>query len=148
MPDPFIFAILLSFLTFSLAWYLTPHNAVQIFGFWEAGLWNLLKFSMQMCLVLVTGYALASSKPVVFLIKTIAIIPKNSGSAAAMVCLVSVLTGFINWGLAIVVGALLAREVAKACHLESQSSLSSARCGGLYRTQSGMEDSVVQHLLH
>ena len=117
MPDPFIFAILLSFLTFSLAWCLTPHNAVQIFGFWEAGLWNLLKFSMQMCLVLVTGYALASSKPVVFLIKTIAIIPKNSGSAAAMVCLVSVLTGFINWGLAIVVGALLAREVAKACHL-------------------------------
>ena len=81
MPDPFIFAILLSFLTFGLAWSLTPHDAVQIFGFWEAGLWNLLKFSMQMCLVLVTGYALASSKPVIFLVKTIANIPKNSASA-------------------------------------------------------------------
>ena len=118
MPDPFIFAILLSFLTFGLACWLTPHDAIQIFGFWEAGLWNLLKFSMQMCLVLVTGYALASSKPVIFLVKTISTIPKNSASAAAMVCLVSVLTGFINWGLAIVVGALLAREVAKACHLK------------------------------
>ena len=29
MPDPFIFAILLSFLTFGLAWWLTPHDAVQ-----------------------------------------------------------------------------------------------------------------------
>ncbi len=116
MPDPFIFAILLSFLTFGLAWWATPHNAVQIFEFWEAGLWNLLKFSMQMCLVLVTGYALASSKPVIFLVKKLATIPQNSAAAAAMVCLVSVLTGFINWGLAIVVGALLAKEVAKACY--------------------------------
>ena len=116
MPDPFIFAILLSFLTFGLAWWLTPHDAVQIFSFWEAGLWDLLKFSMQMCLVLVTGYALASSVPVIFLVKKLASIPKDSASAAAIVCLVSVLTGFINWGLAIVVGALLAKEVAKACY--------------------------------
>ncbi len=116
MPDPFIFAILLSFITFGLAWSLTPHDAVQIFSFWEAGLWDLLKFSMQMCLVLVTGYALASSVPVIFLVKKLASIPKDSASAAAIVCLVSVLTGFINWGLAIVVGALLAKEVAKACY--------------------------------
>ena len=117
MPDPFIFAILLSLLTYGLALWATPYNAVQILGFWEAGLWNLLKFSMQMCLVLVTGFALASSKPIIFLIKILSNIPRTASSAAAMVCLVSVLSGFINWGLAIVVGALLAKEVAKACHL-------------------------------
>ena len=116
MPDPFIFAILLSFLTFILAWLTTSHSVVELFGFWEKGLWDLLKFSMQMCLVLVTGFALASSGPILYLIKLLADIPQSSAAAAALVCLVSVITGFINWGLAIVVGALLAREVARACH--------------------------------
>lgn len=115
MPDPFVFAILLSFLTFALAWALTSHHPIELFGFWQQGLWDLLQFSMQMCLVLVTGYALASSAPILSLIRMLAGIPQSSAGAAAMVCLVSVLTGFINWGLAIVVGALLAREVARAC---------------------------------
>ncbi|MCH2162687.1 MAG: TIGR00366 family protein, partial [Phycisphaerales bacterium] len=78
------------------------------------GLWGLLAFSMQMALVLVTGYALAASKPIRAVIDGIASIPHSTTSGAMVIAFVAVFTGLINWGLALVVGALLARAVGRS----------------------------------
>ena len=74
-PDPFVVAILLTALTAAIAlvWgdYGTEKTgfsvrAAALLDAWrgEAGLWKLLAFSMQMCLILVTGHALAVTRPV------------------------------------------------------------------------------------
>jgi short-chain fatty acids transporter len=64
MPDPWLFAILLSFLTYILGLIFTKSGPFDMILHWHKGFWELLTFAMQMCLILVTGYALATS-PVV-----------------------------------------------------------------------------------
>jgi len=112
MPDPFLFAILLTFLTMILGLIFTESGPFDMLKHWNKGFWTLLTFSMQMCLILVTGYALATSKVVHAGIKRLADIPKTSGGAAALVTLVAIIAAYINWGLGLIVGALMAREVA------------------------------------
>ena len=63
---------------------------------------------------LVTGYALAASPPVRRAIDAIANLPKSGAGGAALVASVAVLAGLVNWGLALVVGALLARAVGRS----------------------------------
>lgn len=124
VPDPFVIAIGLTIVTIVLAWGVTGTSPDDLIGYWggrledgevlpkEMGLWRLLTFGMQMCLILVTGHALASSKPVRRLIGGLAGLPGSAKAAVAMTAAVSILFGLINWGLGLIVGALLAREVA------------------------------------
>jgi len=114
MPDPFIFAVLLTLLTFILAFALSDKSPVNLVTFWWDGMWANLTFGMQMCLILVTGSALATSRPVQFLIRELARIPRSGASAAGLVALATCVAGLIHWGLGAIVGAILAREVALA----------------------------------
>ena len=61
LPDPLIFAMLLTLLTFVIALWLTPQTPISMVKMWGDGFWNLLAFGMQMALIIVTGHALASS---------------------------------------------------------------------------------------
>jgi short-chain fatty acids transporter len=68
---------------------------------------------MQMTLILMTGYALAQTDLVDGILSWVASLPSTERGAAAMVPLVAAIASFIHWGLGLVVGALLARKVAK-----------------------------------
>jgi short-chain fatty acids transporter len=116
MPDPWLFAILLSFLTFILGLIFTKSGPFDMILHWYKGFWTLLAFAMQMCLVLVTGYSLATAPSVRKALDALARVPKSSSGAVYLVVLVVVIAGYINWGLGLVVGAIFAKEVAKACH--------------------------------
>jgi short-chain fatty acids transporter len=120
-PEPFVLAIILTFVTAlaALIWGRFPEGesgALALLDAWrmDSGLWKFLAFGMQMCLVLVTGHALASSPPVERAIARLASIPRSTSQAAAMVGLVACLTGLLNWGLCLIVGALLARKVGES----------------------------------
>jgi short-chain fatty acids transporter len=76
-------------------------------------MWNLLSFAMQMCLVLVTGHALAESPPVARFIRFLSHASQTPAQAAVLVALTAGLAAIINWGLGLIVGALLAREVGR-----------------------------------
>ncbi len=115
-PDPFVIAILLTLLTAALCLIFTESDwldVIDAFG-GDKGLWGLLPFTMQMCLVLVTGHALASSPPVAWMVQALARRPNSPAQAAALVALVAGACAVINWGLALIVGALMAREVGRA----------------------------------
>lgn len=116
MPDPFLFAVLLTFLTLILGVLFTKSGPFDMLKHWNKGFWTLLAFSMQMCLILVTGYALATTKAVRSIIDALADLPKTGGAAAALICFVAILAAYINWGLGLIVGALMAREVAVRGH--------------------------------
>ncbi len=128
-PDPFVLAILLTFLTLTLAALLTPatlHDAVRFWSSsakmdvngapYSAGIWNagLLRFAMQMCLILVTGHALASSPPIARIIRRLADLPRNGAQAVFLVGITATSLAVLNWGLGLIAGALIARDVARS----------------------------------
>jgi short-chain fatty acids transporter len=113
MPDPMIFAILLTFLTYILGIIFTKHGPFQMILDWYKGFWTLLSFAMQMCVILVTGYALATTPVIQRFLRWLAGIPKSSAGAAFLVAITAVIAGLINWGLGLIVGAILALEVAR-----------------------------------
>ncbi len=113
LPDAFIFCIILSIIVFTAAMPVTGMSFIDVSNAWGNGVWSLLGFSMQMALVLVLGTAFASAKPIKRIIQNLAQIPKTATGAITFVTLVSMICCFINWGFGLVVGALLAKEVAK-----------------------------------
>ncbi|MCB2294756.1 TIGR00366 family protein [Clostridium algoriphilum] len=113
LPDPFIFAVLLTFFVLILGVLLTGQTPLAMTVHWSKGLWTLLAFSMQMALVLVTGHALANAPSFKKGLKTLAKIPNSPTQAIILVTLISTVACWINWGFGLVIGAIFAKELAK-----------------------------------
>jgi short-chain fatty acids transporter len=115
-PDPFVLAVGLTLVVFLLAAVVEGQGPVEIIAAWQGdtGFFSLLAFTMQMVLILVTGHALASAPRIRAALSRIARIPKSGAQAAFLVAFVAILTSILNWGLGLVVGAILAREVGKS----------------------------------
>jgi len=120
MPDPMIFAILLTLLTYILGLIFTKTTWFGMILDWYKGFWVLLKFGMQMCVILVTGYALATTPPIQKFLRWLAGLPKTTAGAAILVAIVAVIAGFINWGLGLIVGAIFALEVGRQGYLNNR----------------------------
>ena len=119
LPDPFLFAIILTIVVFIAAMIGTGMGPIDMIWAWggqgdtKLGMWNLLAFSMQMALVLVLGSALASAKICKKILGAIASLAKNKMSAIVVTTAVSTICSWLNWGFGLIVGALLAKEIAK-----------------------------------
>lgn len=113
LPDPFLFVLILTIAVFLLGLFLTPSTPINMVTYWGEGFWDLLEFAMQMVLVLVTGYVLASSPFFNRLLKRTASIAKTPGQAIVLVTIVALTASWINWGFGLVIGALFAKELAR-----------------------------------
>lgn len=113
LPDPFLFAVILTFIVYLLGISLTDSGPMQMVQHWVGGFWNLLAFSMQMVLVLVTGYVLASTPIIKRFLGIVAGLAKTPGQGIMLVGFVSTIASWINWGFGLVIGALVAKEVAR-----------------------------------
>jgi short-chain fatty acids transporter len=113
IPDPYLYALLLTFITAAAALIWTPSTPDTIVTAWYDGIWAILAFAMQMALILSTGVALAEAPQVKRLLQRIASIPSHQGAAAVTVFLAGAFASWLNWGFGLVAGALIAREVAK-----------------------------------
>ncbi len=116
-PDPFVLAVGLTLAAFALAAVIEGEGPVEIVRAWQGdtGFFSLLAFTMQMVLILVTGHALASAPIVKRTLVRIAALPRSGAQAAFLVAFVAIATAILNWGLGLVVGAILAREVGRSC---------------------------------
>ncbi|GMU57425.1 MAG: hypothetical protein AMXMBFR33_65710 [Candidatus Xenobia bacterium] len=110
-PDAFVFALLGVVITFlgGLAVGEAPLKLVQVFG--DAFSKKLAVFTLQMMLVIVGGYVVASSPPVYALIKKLATVPRSSRQAVAFVALLSMVSSLFSWGLSLIFTGLLVREI-------------------------------------
>jgi len=118
LPSPFTIAILLTLLTIALALIFTEsktdeNHLLNILSFWESGIWNnaLLVFAYQMMLILVLGHVLVLSKPANKLIESLSKNVTSTASAVVLVSITTMLAAFLNWGLGLIFGAILARKV-------------------------------------
>ncbi|MBO4586765.1 MAG: short-chain fatty acid transporter [Bacteroidales bacterium] len=113
LPEPFIFAILLTFVAVVVAMPVCHQTPLEVIEHWGGGVWNLLAFAMQMALVLVCGSALASAPSVKRGISVLAGIPKSPAGAIALVTVISALACWLNWGFGLIVGVVFAKEIAR-----------------------------------
>jgi len=112
MPNPFLFAIILSIIVWVAGVLFTPNTPLDMVNHWYAGFWKNLAFGMQMVLILVTGHALAIAPGVRPALQRLASTPTTMAGAVLLTSYVSCAVHYVHWGLGLVVSALFAREVA------------------------------------
>jgi short-chain fatty acids transporter len=117
MPDPYLFAVILTLIVAALVALLVKGTSPSgMLKAWYGGVWgsqNIFTFAFQMVLILVTGYTLAEAPVLKRAIVFIASKPRNQVQGALLCFGVSAVLALLNWGLGLVAGALVARQVAK-----------------------------------
>jgi short-chain fatty acids transporter len=114
MPDPFVLSICLTLFVILLSVGLAPHATLpEILTAWYGGTFNIFGFALQMILILATGYAIADAPLIQRGLRAMAAGVQTPTKAALVVFPIVAIASWLNWGLGLVVGALLAREIAK-----------------------------------
>ncbi|PVH28891.1 short-chain fatty acid transporter [Pararhodobacter oceanensis] len=129
LPDPFVFVMVLTLVAGVAAVATQDSSPMQVVTMWGDGFWSLLTFSMQMLLVLVTGYMMASTPLVRRGLSALAALAGSAGGAILLVSVVSLAASWINWGFGLVVGALFARELARTIRVDYRLLVASAYSG-------------------
>ncbi|HEX8926274.1 MAG TPA: TIGR00366 family protein [Terriglobales bacterium] len=111
-PDPLVFAMAGVVLVFIFGLCIGQKASVLAFQGGKA-FWTLVPFTMQMVMIIIGGYVVASAPIVARFIAWVAKFPKNPRMAIALVAMLSMLTSLISWGLSLIFSGLLVRELAK-----------------------------------
>ncbi|WP_269411520.1 short-chain fatty acid transporter [Lentibacillus daqui] len=111
LPSPFVLAIILTIFVFLMGVIFNHSTPVQMTVYWGDGVFELLTFTMQMILLMITGYALATSKPFVKLLKKMCSIPNNPIQAIFFASMITMILTYFNWGLGLICAGLIAREL-------------------------------------
>lgn len=113
LPDPFVLVLLLTLFVFGCGLAVAGASPGDMIHHWGEGFWDLLEFGMQMVLILVTGWVLASSPPFRQGLQALAGLARSPGQAIVLVTVISLLAAWVNWGFGLVIGALFARQLAR-----------------------------------
>jgi short-chain fatty acids transporter len=113
VPDAFVFALIATVVVVVAGVAATASSFLEVVDAWGRGFWDLIPFTMQMALVIITGHVLATSRPMGRLIRTVAGWPTTPRGAVALVAFFAMASSWFNWGFSLVFSAVLAREVAR-----------------------------------
>ncbi len=110
-PDPLVFALLGIVIVYvsGLAMGESPAKLAIEGG---KSFWSLVNFTMQMVMIIVGGYVVASTPIVQRAIRALGGVPKSGRGAVALIAAFSMLTSLISWGLSLIFSGMLARELA------------------------------------
>lgn len=113
VPDAFIFALVATVIVVVAGTWGTASSLTDVVDAWGRGFWDLIPFTLQMCLVIITGHVLATSRPMGRLIRAVASWPQTPRSAVAVVTFFALASSWFNWGFSLIFSAVLAREMAR-----------------------------------
>lgn len=109
-PEPFIFALLGVVIVFAIG-VGTGEKPTDLAFQAGKNFWSFVPFTMQMVMVIIGGYIVATAPLVRRAINKLAGIPKNPRAAIGMVALCATLTSLISWGLSPIFCCFLVREM-------------------------------------
>ena len=142
LPDAYLFAILLTFLSGILALIFTDAGYIKLVRTWGDGVYGIVAFAMQMILILITGHALALTPPMNKALIWIAGAGKTPIKGGMIVVLVAGICSWINWGFGLIVGGLLALEVARRTPKVDYAYLIGAAYSGFICWHQGLSGSI------
>jgi short-chain fatty acids transporter len=131
VPDAFVFALMATVVVVVAGVAATSSTLGQVVDGWGRGFWDLIPFTLQMSLVIITGHVLATSRPMRRMIRLVAGLPSSPKSAVALVALFAMASSWLNWGFSLVFGAMLAREMARRVEGADYRALAAASFLGL-----------------
>lgn len=112
IPDAFVFALAATALVIVAA-IGSGARPAEVVKAWGGGFWELLTFTLQMALIIITGYVVATTRPVYRVIAALAGLAKTPRGAVAMVAFFAMASSWLNWGFSLIFSAMLAKEVAR-----------------------------------
>ncbi|MGB6102789.1 MAG: TIGR00366 family protein [Pusillimonas sp.] len=112
IPSAMTFALALTIIVALMALLFTDSSPIDIVEQWGMGLSGILAFMTQMCLILLLGHILANTGPIRKALIALARVPSNATAAYVFLFVVSAVLCFFIWGLGLIAGAVLAREIA------------------------------------
>ena len=98
---------------------------------WGRGFWELIPFTLQMALIIITGHVLATSPPMGRVIRRVAAWPTTPRNAVALVAFFAMASSWFNWGFSLIFSAVLASEVARRVEGVDYRALAAASLLGL-----------------
>lgn len=113
LPDPFVFAILLTILTMALAIGIEGRLPLVANADWGKGFWSLLAFTTQMAVILTMGYVLAGAPVVERFLDRIVLRVQSPRMAVIVATLVGCIGSYLNWGFGLVIGGIMAKKLAR-----------------------------------
>lgn len=143
MPDPFTLAIWLTLLVGAAAYCFAPHGGVlTILSSWYDGTFKIVGFALQMILIFASGYAISDSPLAQKGLRALASTASTPTRAALLVVPLVAIASWFNWGVGLVGGALLAREIAKRTRVDFAWLVAACYSGCAIVTNSGLSSSI------
>jgi short-chain fatty acids transporter len=112
MPDAFGFVLVGTIIVLLLGM-ATGEKPATMVDSWGKGFWSLIPFTLQMAMIIVGGYAVATSGLMGRLISRLARIPSTPRTAIVLTAFVSMVTSYLNWAFSLIFSAILAKEIAR-----------------------------------
>lgn len=113
VPSSFTIAWILTLIALLLAMTWARASFLDCARAWGDGFWELLSFSMQMCLIVFTGSIIAVSPSVSRFLSWLASRPRTPKQAVFLMAFASMTMALLHWGVSIVAGAVLIRELGR-----------------------------------
>jgi short-chain fatty acids transporter len=109
VPNSFVIACLLTLFTFALVIGVADKSFLDAEGYWTKGFWELLELTMQLALIVMTGYIVAVSPLMSRLLARVAELARSDRAAVALMGLVSMTASWLHWGLGLIAGPIFLR---------------------------------------
>jgi short-chain fatty acids transporter len=113
LPDPLVIVAFITVAIFVAGMVFQGQSPADMLGHWQGGFWSLLSFGMQMAMILVLGFTVASTPLFSRMVNRIAGLVRTPGAAILVVSVLSLAASWLNWGVGLVIGAILGRELAR-----------------------------------
>jgi short-chain fatty acids transporter len=112
LPDPFVIAICLTIVAVILAMTVEGTSFIETTTYWGSGFWDLLSFTMQMTVILLTGYVLAKTPAIDKGIDKAISKVNRPTTAIITATLFGAIGSLLNWGFGLIIGGIVAQKLA------------------------------------
>lgn len=113
LPDSLTIAIILAILVFLIGSVGTRTSPIAMAGYFTDGMWNLLSFGMQVCVMMLFSAMLAKTKPMAKVMNKLADIPKTATQAYIFGVIMFMIINSIQSTFEIPFAAIYAKTVSK-----------------------------------
>lgn len=115
-PDAFVF-VAIAVAIVAAAALINGATPTAVAGAFGDGYWSLITFTLQMALMVVSGYAVAISPPVERFINWLASLPRTGRGAITLVAIASMSMSLIGWAMSLIFGAMLVKALGRRTDL-------------------------------
>ncbi len=113
VPHSFLYVVFFTFIAYAMGIFSAYQGPFDMVKFWVQGFWNFLGFAMQMVLMVSAGFSVASVPMGKKILRYLARVPQTPRGTVMFLTGITAAISWIHWGIGIVVGAFLAREMGK-----------------------------------